>query len=203
MENIEKEIEDCFSLLFYFEWATSNSCPKPLAALAQPYRSLGHSRAPRHSSTCTLCWSPPAAPPQVSTEGTAVSLGARHGCSYGLTDDTSFQYRHQSDEGKGQICMNNTSSVACLLVEISELKHWELLRRDYTYHRWTRRGLWEEDTRKDSWGQGHKEGLLLLSLSLPVCFQTAQAFLFRGTLAIGVQGEKRFENEKVFLIAFC
>lgn len=91
MENIEKEIEDCFSLLFYFEWATSNSCPKPLAALAQPYRSLGHSRAPRHSSTCTLCWSPPAAPPQVSTEGTAVSLGARHGCSYGLTDDTSFQ----------------------------------------------------------------------------------------------------------------
>lgn len=84
-----------------------------------------------------------------------------------------------------------------LLVEISELKHWELLRRDYTYHRWTRRGLWEEDTRKDSWGQGHKEGLFLPSPCLPVWFQTAQAFLFGGTLVIGVEREERFESEKV------
>lgn len=146
------------------------------------------------AAPCTLCWSLPAGSPRVLPSPQGVLLWAwvpvlcRHGCSYGLTDDTSFQYSHQSDEGKGQICMNNTSSVARLLVEISELKHWELLRRDYTYHRWTRRGLWEEDTRKDSWGQGHKEGLLLLSPSLPVCFQTTQAFLFRGTLVIGVQG---------------
>lgn len=106
-------------------------------------------------------------------------------------------------KGKGDRALWTTALLLLACWRNQWVKRRELLRRDYAYHRWTRRGLWGEDTRKDSWGQGHKGGLLVLSSCLPACFMTTQAFLFRSTLVEEVREEERVGNKAIFFVAFC
>lgn len=186
---IEKEIASCFSL-FYLWWASFNSCSNPWLlwpSLTEVLASAGHpATRSTHSPGRGLL--------------TAASSPADRGCCrnphrFGyqfLWTYHSFQYWRQVWWGGRRIDFYEQHFLCCLLACWNQwVKLWELLRRDYTYHRWTRKGLQGEDTRKGSWGQGHKGGLLLLSSCLPVCFQTTQAFLFRGTLVAGVRGEEK------------
>lgn len=43
----------------------------------------------------------------------------------------------------------------------------------------------------------------MLSLCLPACFLTTEAFLFRSTLVEEVREEERVGNKVIFLVAFC